>query len=116
MARRRAEQMSHRVWVDVEPGAPRHVMSVLEHALIEQVSININYLDAGGTPTRREVEPMIFAFSGGRWLLVAWCRLRGAIRWFRFSRIHRATATRNPCAGHDIADIGEPPASARSVR
>lgn len=114
-ARRRATELSQRVWVDVEPGAPRRIMSVLELALVDQVTVNIDYQDAAGSGTRREVEPMIFAFTGGRWLLVAWCRLRGGIRWFRLSRIQRATATRTPCDGHDIGEIGVPPASARPV-
>ena len=59
-ARRRATDLSHRVWVDVGPSAPRRVMSVLEEALIDQVTVNLAYTDAQGHSTRREVEPMIF--------------------------------------------------------
>ncbi|PPL19596.1 helix-turn-helix transcriptional regulator [Microterricola pindariensis] len=113
--RRRAAELSQRVWVDVAPSAPRRVMNVLEKALVDQVTVNIDYVDARGHATRREVEPIIFAFTGGRWLLVAWCRLRDDVRWFALHRVQRATATRNPCTGHAVADIGEPPASARPV-
>lgn len=35
----------------------------------------------------REVEPLGVIFYGGRWYLVAWCRLRGALRHFRLDRI-----------------------------
>ncbi len=114
-AHRRATDLSHRVWVVVGPSAPRRVMSVLEEALVEQVTVNLAYIDAQGHSTRREVEPMIFALTGGRWLLVAWCRLRDAVRWFDLSRIPAATATHRPCTGHDVQEIGLPPATARTV-
>ena len=105
----------HRVWVDVGPSAPRRVMSALEQALVDQVTVNLTYTDARGRRTRREVEPMIFALTRGRWLLVAWCRLRGDIRWFDLFRIRDATATRRPCTGHDVSEIGTPPEQARPV-
>ena len=113
--RRRATELSHRVWVNVERSAPRALMSVLEQALLDQVTVNLAYTDAQGNNTQREVEPMIFALTGGRWLLVAWCRLRDDVRWFNLSRIQRATATRHPCTGHDITEIGTPPEGAHPV-
>lgn len=115
LARDRATKLSHRVWVNIEPSAPRALMSVLEQALLNQVTVNLTYTDAEGRSTRREVEPMIFALTGARWLLVAWCRLRDDIRWFNVSRIQRATATRRPCTGHDVREIGLPPPKARPV-
>jgi len=115
LVRRRATDLSHRVWVDVGTSAPRRVMSVLEQALVDQVTVNLAYTDAQGRSTRREVEPMIFALTGGRWLLVAWCRLRDDVRWFNLSRIQAATATRHPCTGHHVSEIGTPPEQARPV-
>ncbi|MDQ3527383.1 MAG: WYL domain-containing protein [Actinomycetota bacterium] len=114
-ARRRAIDLSHRIWVDVGPSAPRRIVSVLEQALLDQVTVNLSYTDAAGQQTRREIEPMIFAFTGGRWLLVAWCHLRIDVRWFHLSRIQSATATRHPCTGHDVSEIGNPPEQARPV-
>ena len=115
VARRRAIDLSHRVWVNVEASAVRRVMSALEQALIEQVTVNLTYTDVRDRTTLREVEPMIFALTGGRWLLVAWCRLRDDIRWFDLSRIQAAAATRHPCTGHDVSEIGAPPEHARPV-
>jgi predicted DNA-binding transcriptional regulator YafY len=115
VARRRAVALSDRLWVDVGPGAPRPVMSALERAIVDQVTVNIRYADAKGQITRREVEPMIFAFTGRRWMLVAWCRLRDDVRWFDLSRIGSATATRHPCTGHTVDEIGDPPERARPV-
>ena len=114
-ARRRAADLSQRIWVDVAPSAPRRVLSVLEQALVDQVTINLAYTDSNNQTTRREIEPMIFALTGGRWLLVAWCRLRVDIRWFNLSRIQSATATRHPCTGHAFSEIGPPPERARPV-
>ena len=115
VSRRRATELSQRVWVNVQPSAPRALMSVLEQALFDQVTVNLSYTDAQGRSTRREVEPMIFALTDGRWLLVAWCRLRDDVRWFDLSRIGRATATRRPCTGHDVTEIGTPPDQAHPV-
>jgi predicted DNA-binding transcriptional regulator YafY len=115
VSRRRATELSQRVWVNVQPSAPRALMSVLEQALVDQVTVNLSYTDAQGRSTRREVEPMIFALTDGRWLLVAWCRLRDDVRWFDLSRIGRATATRRPCTGHDVTEIGTPPDQAHPV-
>ena len=114
-ARRRAVELSNRMWVDVGLAAPRRVMSELEHAIVDQVTVNLTYTDAQGQSTRREVEPMIFAFTGRRWLLVAWCRLRDDVRWFDLARIGSATATRHPCTGHTVDEIGTPPPQARPV-
>ncbi len=113
--RERAAALSGRVWVDVEPSAPRRTMSVLERTMVDQVTVRMTYTDRDGEQTRREVEPMIFAFGGRRWYLVAWCRLRVGIRWFELARIDKPVATRRPCAGHDIAEIGAPPRAARPV-
>jgi predicted DNA-binding transcriptional regulator YafY len=115
VSRRRATELSQRVWVNVQPRAPRALMSVLEQALFDQVTVSLSYTDAQGRSTRREVEPMIFALTDGRWLLVAWCRLRDDVRWFDLSRIGRATATRRPCTGHDVTEIGTPPDQAHPV-
>jgi predicted DNA-binding transcriptional regulator YafY len=115
VARRRARDLSDRIWVNVEPSAAPRVMSALEQALLDQVTVNLTYTDAQGRQTRREIEPMIFAFNGGRWRLVAWCRLRTDIRWFDLSRIRAATATRHPCTGHQFREIGTPPELARPV-
>ncbi|MBD8868296.1 helix-turn-helix transcriptional regulator [Nocardioides donggukensis] len=115
LARRRARALADRVWVDVREGAPRRVASVLEQALVDQRTVNLTYVDARGQRTRREVEPMIFALTGGRWLVVAWCRLRDDVRWFDVSRIRAATATRRPCSGHDVSEIGTPPETAMPV-
>nr|WP_245190011.1 WYL domain-containing protein [Leucobacter exalbidus] len=113
--RLRAAELSQRVWVNVGATVSRRVLSVLEQAIIDQTTVNLTYLDAKHHETQREVEPMIFALAEDRWRLIAWCRLRDEVRWFNLERIQRATATRTPCAGHHIDEIGTPPDRARPV-
>lgn len=115
VARSRADTLASRVWVDLPPAVPRRTMSALEAALVDQLTVRITFVDLHGTSTRREVEPMIFALRGGRWFLIAWCRLRDGVRWFDLSRVSAPSVTRRPCSGHDVREIGEPPASARAV-
>lgn len=114
--RARADELAHRIWVDAEPGTTRTVRSALETAMAEQRVVRIRYTSGEGATTIRDVEPVIFASTGGRWYLIGWCQLRDAMRWFPIARIEHASVTQKRCTGHDIAEIGEPPATARSVR
>lgn len=113
--RRRAQDLTVRVWVDTAATAPRRVLAPLEQAMLDQTRVRISYVDRAGNETLREVEPMIFVLAFERWFLVAWCRLRDDVRWFDVSRVRSADATRRPCSGHPLAAIGRPPESARPV-
>ena len=113
--RERAEQLASRVWVNPPATSARTVRSALEQAMADQQVVRIDYTAKSGAATSRDVEPILFASTGGHWYLIAWCRLRDAVRWFSMERIHKATVTRIACTGHDIAEIGEPPESARSA-
>ncbi len=113
--RAKADQLAHRVWVNTEPPVSRVVRSALEEAMAEQLIVRIKYTARDGNTTMRDVEPVIFASTQGRWYLTGWCHLRNEMRWFLVTRIEQATVTRVPCAGHEIEEIGIPPSSARSV-
>jgi predicted DNA-binding transcriptional regulator YafY len=47
--------------------------------------------------TQREVEPLGVVFYGGAWYLVAWCRLRAAVRHFRVDRVQRLEVLGETC-------------------
>ena len=113
--RARADELAHRVWVNALPSSSRAIKSALEEAMAEQRVIRIRYTSRDGTSTTRDVEPVLFASTNGRWYLVGWCRLRNAMRWFTVSGIERAGVTRTACGGHAIHEVGEPPANARPV-
>jgi predicted DNA-binding transcriptional regulator YafY len=114
--RGRAQGLADRIWVDAPPPTSRATRSALEEAMADQRVVRIRYVDDAGAVTARDVEPIMFASRGGRWYLVGWCRLRSAVRWFVLTRIERARATATPCGEHGVAEVGAPPATARSVR
>ncbi len=114
--RDRADALAGRVWVDAPPVPSRAVRSALEEGMAEQRVLRIRYTARDGATTTRDVEPVLFASTAGRWYLVGWCQLRDGMRWFAVSRIERASATRMACSGHTVDEVGEPPATARAVR
>ncbi len=117
-ARARAEALAQRVWVlpsqHFEPAAPS-VLRAVEQSLIERHALRIDYRDDEGKVTGRTVEPGMAAWGNERWYLVADCRLRDGIRWFRTDRIRNAWLTREPYEPRPVADVGTPPPSAQPV-
>lgn len=59
----------------------------LRRALGEESWVKLKYVDMHGIETEREVVPLALYFWGPRWLLAAYCWLRGAYRSFRVDRI-----------------------------
>ncbi|MGW8568526.1 helix-turn-helix transcriptional regulator [Isoptericola sp. NPDC055881] len=114
--REKAEQLAGRVWVDA-PSArvSRVVTSAVEQAMTDQKVVRIRYASGDGTPTTRDVEPVLFGSVTGSWYLIGWCRLRDAMRWFRLDRIQHAVVTSAPCGDHTVDEVGTPPATARPV-
>ncbi|MFB9643218.1 helix-turn-helix transcriptional regulator [Agromyces lapidis] len=113
--RARVRRLADRVWVDAPPTPRRAVRSALEEAMTEQRVVRIRYSSADGTNTSRDVEPVLFASTGGRWYLIGWCRLRNAMRWFVVARVQQARVTAMPCTRHTVEEIGDPPETARPV-
>lgn len=58
---------------------------------------------------------MILAHTGTAWYLVAWCRSRRDIRWFRLERIERADLTAETFIPRPVTEAGEPPEGAAPV-
>lgn len=110
-----ADELAGRVWIDRPPAPSRAIRSALEESMAEQRVVRIRYSTPQGVTTTRDVEPVLFASTHGQWYLIGWCRLRDAMRWFALSRIERASVTQEPCAGHTVQEVGEPPANARPV-
>ncbi len=113
--RARADELARRVWVNAPPSSSRATKSALEEAMAEQRVVRIRYTAGDGITTTRDVEPVLFASTNGRWYLIGWCRMRDAMRWFSVSRIEQATITKAACSGHTLHEVGEPPANARPV-
>ncbi|MBN6058094.1 YafY family transcriptional regulator [Nonomuraea sp. RK-328] len=102
-----ARELARRVRVVAEPeddgtgGRPLGAAGVsraIEEALLRRRVLRLQYADAKGALTSRDVEPGVFLGGrGGYWYLVAWCRLRDDVRVFRLDRIASAGVTGERC-------------------
>ena len=108
--RRREALKASTLLVRVEAGRAAAVRSVAEQGLTQHRVLVLHYRDGKGAATRREVEPQLLARTADREYLVAWCRERQAMRWFRLDRIESAQLTTETAARRDPATFGAPPA------
>lgn len=89
----RVLERAAQVW-DRPTGLPRSAATpVIEEAMRAGVAVTIDYVDAAGRPSRRQVEPHAFAYARGTWYLMAWCLDKDGPRWFRWDRISSAELT-----------------------
>jgi predicted DNA-binding transcriptional regulator YafY len=108
-ADRRAQLLATSLWVSAEAGHSAEVRSVVEQAVTRRRVIVLRYRDGKGSASRREVEPQLLAKSGRHWFLVAWCRERDAMRWFREDRIENVELTAETAPRRELTDFGTPP-------
>ena len=116
-SRAEVEALGARVWIrgdrSVEAGAT--VRRVVEEGLRRNLAISLHYRDGEGNDSERVVEPHLLVHTSGSWFLVAWCRTRGAVRWFRLDRIATATTTRDRFEPRAEDTFGVPPPDARRI-
>jgi len=77
----------------LDDGAAAGVAPDLAGILTTGRVLRIDYRDRNGTESTREIEPLGYVGNGGKWFLVAWCRLRQGIRAFRGDRIVTVVTT-----------------------
>jgi len=123
----RASRLAARVWTrgavlgeagranGPDGAASAGVLRAVEQALAGEQVLAIRYRSREGDVSRRRVEPVLLAHTGGRWYLVAWCRERDGMRWFRLDRVERADLTTERYEPRPVEDVGEPPADAAAV-
>lgn len=71
-------------------------LTPIQHAIIEKRIVKIEYENAEGECSDREIEPIGLTFYSLNWHLIAWCHLRGEYRDFRVSRIRNLRVTLKP--------------------
>lgn len=92
-----ARELAGRVgFLDSALDEPATIPLIIEDALAARHVLNLHYMDKHGTPTEREVEPVMFMAGPEAWYLVAWCRLRAELRSFRLDRIIASHDTGKP--------------------
>jgi predicted DNA-binding transcriptional regulator YafY len=82
--------------------AAARVPSAIADAVAGTRVLALGYVDKRGIVSRREVEPLGYVAGPQGWYLVAWCRLRGAVRAFRLDRIRTVTVTGEPAAPRQL--------------
>jgi predicted DNA-binding transcriptional regulator YafY len=110
--RRRESLLAGTQIVRSEADRGARLRSVLEQGLAQQRVVVLTYRDSKGRTGRREVEPQLLARTFDHEYLVAWCRERQAMRWFRADRIEAAELTSQRAARRNPGTFGAPPAAA----
>jgi predicted DNA-binding transcriptional regulator YafY len=85
---------------------------VLDQGLAQRRVVVLRYRDSSGAAGRRAVEPQLLARASDHEYLVAWCRERDALRWFRVDRIEAAELTSEAAPRRNPVTLGAPPAAA----
>lgn len=76
---------------------------VIADAITSRLVVRIHYRDASGNVTIRDVDPVTCLVHREFWYLVGVCRMRRAIRAFRFDRVIAVEPTLTPARPH-LAD------------
>ncbi len=77
-------------------------LSDLQFALTNFYLTRIEYVNETDTKTDRLIEPFALLNTQENWLLVAWCRLRKAFRYFRLDRIKKLEIKTEKFAPHKL--------------
>jgi predicted DNA-binding transcriptional regulator YafY len=111
-----ARDLAGRVYL-VGDTDPPPVPVVITDALATRRVLRIGYTDRHGLVTRRDVEPLGFVGFAENWYLLAWCRLREAVRAFRTDRITTVAVTAQVPAPRPLRteDLDIPPGKLRSL-
>lgn len=82
-------------------------LSVIQQAISQSRILRLEYENAQGEASVREVEPIGLTFYSLNWHLIAWCHLREEYRDFRTSRISDIRATLMPFRKKDHISLHE---------
>jgi predicted DNA-binding transcriptional regulator YafY len=107
--RRREALAARTLLVRAEVAGARGGRSALDEGLARRLVLVLRYRDGQGATSLREVEPQLLARTAEHEYLVAWCRERQAVRWFRTDRIESVEVTAEPAPRRDPATFGAPP-------
>jgi predicted DNA-binding transcriptional regulator YafY len=109
--RRRAHLLATSLGVSAAADRAAEIRSVVEDAVTRHRVIALRYRDGKGRESRREVEPQLLVRNSQHLFLVAWCREREELRWFREDRIEAVEITAEAAPRRDLAGLGAPPTS-----
>ncbi|WP_051515509.1 helix-turn-helix transcriptional regulator [Candidatus Blastococcus massiliensis] len=105
----RARMLASSRWVAADVARERKLQRRVEQGVAERRVLVLDYRDREGRWSERAVEPQLLVRSGTHEFLVAWCRERQELRWFREDRIGGAELTGEIAPGRDLGGLGMPP-------
>jgi predicted DNA-binding transcriptional regulator YafY len=108
---RRAQMLGSSRWVAADATRTAEVRRSVEQALAAGRVVVIDYCDGQNRWSQRAVEPQLLVRDGSSEFLVAWCRAREALRWFRADRISEVQLTDEVAPRRELPGLGTPPAS-----
>jgi predicted DNA-binding transcriptional regulator YafY len=103
-----ARELAGRVGFLASVSEAKPLPLIVEDALAARHVLRLRYVDKHGTSSDRDVEPVIFLAGTEAWYLVAWCRLRDALRAFRLDRVVAARDTGEPVPARSLGDLPLP--------
>ena len=92
------KEKSIRLEAKIKPSIDRKEISssnlmLLQEAIIDFKVLKIDYQNARGILSKREIEPFSIYFTQNKWIVIAYCKLRKEIREFRTDRIKNLNIT-----------------------
>jgi len=84
------------------PSRPAARHSELVTVVARRRVLLIRYVDARGASTERHVEPLGLLQGPAGWYLVAWCRLRQAVRGFLLDRVGDVSVSDETAPARDV--------------
>ena len=108
---RRAQMLASSRWVAADAARAAELRRRVERGLAEHLVLVIDYCDAQDRRSQRTVEPQLLVRTGPHQFLVAWCRERDALRWFREDRIGSVEVTDEVAPRRELSELGTPPSA-----
>jgi predicted DNA-binding transcriptional regulator YafY len=97
-----ARDLADRIHLLGDAGTTPSVPRMVADALYTRRVLRIGYGDREGVTTMREIEPLGYVGTATHCYLVAWCRLRDALRAFRTDRITSVSVTAEVPTPHSL--------------
>ncbi|WP_167759193.1 WYL domain-containing protein [Blastococcus sp. TF02A_35] len=110
-AGRRAQMLASSRWVAADAARAAEVRRQVDRGLAERRVLVVDYCDGQNRWSQRAVEPQLLVRDGAAEFLVAWCRERDALRWFRADRISEVRLTDEAAPRRELPGLGTPPSS-----
>lgn len=113
-ADRRRRMLASSRWLAADAERDAELRQRVDRGLAEGRVLVLEYRDGENRWSQRAVEPQLLVRNGAHQFLVAWCRERQALRWFREDRIGGVEVTDETAPRREVPGLGTPPRPGRA--